>query len=455
MKTLESILKKLNISGYRGIIGEEINPEIIFDLVNCYLEFFNPRSLAVGMDTRPTSIYYKDLIKSLAISKEIDLYDFGIIPTPSLLFAVKELGLDSGIMITASHNPIEYNALKLIKKGGFFLFEEDIEGFKKNILDKDTQIIERGYSYSKYIGKCYNLDIIDKHIDKISNYVDFDLIKRSNLKVACDFCNGATIFSIPKLLDRLNVKFDSIFDDPKKAFERMPEPNQETMKYLSNFMKDKDYDLGFIYDPDGDRVVILLGDGKIISEEFMLLFAYISYLNKRSSDIVVNLSTSKMIEIIANEYGKKVYYTKVGEINVTKEMLNNNIKFGGEGNGGVIYFDISNSRDSLVATSLILELYAKNRELFYKIYDRFKDLVKLKKKFPKDNFNDERFERMIYNNFKDDLIDYSKIDGVRFNFKNGFLHLRESNTEPIIRVIIEGNKEFVDDLSNKIDYYFS
>ncbi|MCX8058774.1 MAG: hypothetical protein N3A58_05120 [Spirochaetes bacterium] len=456
MKSLDKIIQKINVSGYRGLIGEDLNPEILFDLVNSFIEFMNPNKIAIGIDTRPSSIIYKEFIKSIILSKGVDIFDFGVIPTPSLLFGVKDMNIDCGIMITASHNPIQYNALKLIKKGGYFLDENDIEKFKVYISEKEREIIQNGYSYLDKFGNYNKIDsIIKAHIDKIENNFDVDSIRKAKLKVACDFCNGTTIFAIPELLNRFGVSFDSIFNNPEKAFEREPEPNVNTMKYLSEFMKGKDYDIGFVYDPDGDRVAVLLKDGEIISEEFVLLFSYAYYLKKEKSDIVINLSTSNMIKKLADKAGQNVLFSKVGEINVTKKMIENNIKFGGEGNGGVIYFNVSNSRDSLVATSFILEFLAKDRDYLYRLYDKFKNIKMIKKKYSKENFHMERFERMIYLNFGEYIKDINKLDGTRFNLKDGFIHVRESNTEPILRVIIEGEKELVDELSQKIDYYFS
>lgn len=456
MNSFEKICKKLNVSGYRGIIGKELDPEIIFDLVNCFLDFMKPETFAIGMDTRPTSVLYKEFIKSIVLSKGIKMYDFGILPTPSLLFGIKEMNIDAGIMITASHNPIEYNALKLVKKGGYFLDENDIEKFKNYLVDKEREVIQTGYYYSENLGKYEKTsDIVNKHIEKIKNFVDIEAIKKSNLKVACDFCNGTAIYSIPELLKTFNINFDSIFNDPGKAFEREPEPNINSMKHLSNFMKEKEYDVGFIYDPDGDRVAVMMKDGKIISEEFTLLLSYAQYLKKKKGDIVVNLSTSNIVKKFAEENNQKVYYAKVGEINVTKTMIENNIAFGGEGNGGVICFDISNSRDSLIATALILEALAYNKNFINDIYEKYKDFIMIKKKYSKENFNIERFERMIHLNFGEYITNVSKQDGIRFDLKDGFIHVRESNTEPVVRIIIEEKKDLIEELSSKIDYYFS
>lgn len=458
------VLNRFNISGLRGLVGEEINPFSLIPALEGYIEFMNPENLALGKDTRNSSEPIANFIKGYLALKGINIVDLGILPTPSLLFNVKYLNLDGGIMITASHNPISYNALKFVKKGGYFLNRDDVKKIFEILKNQPNIFVKNEFKDFKNLGKIVKEESgVLNHIDKIKKVLNLEMIKTKKFNVALDLCNGTAIYAIPQLFENLGVNFNSIFDNPEKAFERVAEPNFNTLKPLSKFMKGKKFDIGFAFDPDADRVVTILKGGKLISEEFTLAFAYyyyVKYLDGR--DAVVNLSTSSIINKIAEEFSKNIHYAPVGEINVTEKMKSLNLEFGGEGNGGIIYFPISNSRDTLTGVSLILSLLAKEDDSLENIYEKYKNVKMLKDKLDlntifKSNFvfNDEfknkyyeKLEILLKQNF-DNIKNISNIDGVRIDFDFGFLHVRFSNTEPILRIIIESNNEIE---INKINY---
>ncbi len=446
-------IKRYNISGLRGVIGETLTPLTLYYNILSFIKYLEKRSfykgekkkirLFVGRDARNSGDSITSYILGLLNLFSIDVDFGGVIPTPTVLHQIKIGQYDGGIAITASHNPIKYNAIKLVKFGGYFLDLKDIEEmnlyFDRLLKDKNhpsadfsnlgsTRLFSNAYEY---------------HIDKALSHFDVELIKKRRLKVAVDFCNSTAANVFPSLFNKLNVEYNAIFDKISGKFEREPEPNRETMQYLSSIMKESSFDVGFVFDPDADRVAILFENGYIPSEEYTLALSYLHYCkNKGGGDCVVNLSTSSMIRFIADKYRFNVYFAPVGEINVTNKMLENRINFGGEGNGGVIYLPVSNSRDTIVAVLFILELIAKEEKKLSIIANEIPQYNMRKYKIDRTNDFDNNRILNVLNLFEKNqikVLNYDSSDGVRFNLTNGFCHIRASNTEPVIRVIIENS----------------
>jgi len=454
---------RYNISGLRGIVGNTLNPEVLYYNLVAFIRYLEKRSFSkgekkrirvfIGRDARNSgeaiSVYILGLLNLFGIDVDFG----GIIPTPTVLHEVKYGKYDGGIAITASHNPIQYNAIKLCKFGGYFLDQQDISEMNKYIDDllDDENIVKPADFNSIGITKLSS-NAFENHINDAIAKFDIDLIKNRRLKVAVDFCNSTAINVFPPLFETLNINYKAIYDKITGNFEREPEPNINTMKYLSEIMRNSDFDVGFVFDPDADRVAVIFEDGFVPSEEYTLALSYLHFCkNKGGGDCVVNLSTSSMVKYIAEKFGFNVYFAPVGEINVTNKMLKTKSVFGGEGNGGVIYLPVSNSRDTIVAVLFILELISKEDKKISQIaseiprfemrkfkFERKKDFeVNIKEKL-KDIFERNSFE----------IIDFNDSDGIRFDFSSGFCHIRPSNTEPVIRIIMENSDK---SLLNKME----
>ncbi len=429
---------KASISGIRGIIGDSLNPQLIINYTSAFSSILEKGSILIGRDSRPSGLMITDLIKGVLNALGRDVTDIGIIPTPVVLHGVANGEFAGGIVITASHNPAEWNALKLVNSKGKFLskieFKKLTEKYENNQFD---------YCGHENIGFVFNNDKIpDNHIDKILKFINVDLIKKFKFKVALDAVNGASGPHIIKFLKKLGCDVFTINCEPTGKFSHPPEPTPVNLKELSNFIKDTKVDIGFAIDPDGDRLVVADENGKILLEELTLALCVKHFLkNYKKSDVVINTSTSRIIEDIAESFSCKVYRAPTGEINVTEKMEELNAKIGGEGNGGVIFPELNKCRDSLVGIALILEMLSIEKEKISEIAKKFPEYFFIKEKAPFQSNNDISQDKIdkIKLEFNDQNIDTQ--DGIRIEFKDKWILLRKSNTEPIIRIFAEAKSE--------------
>ncbi|MEO0259324.1 MAG: phosphoglucosamine mutase [candidate division WOR-3 bacterium] len=416
------------ISGLRGIIGESLTPELVARISAHFGNFSGKGEIIIGEDTRKSS----EMIKSAAISGLLGVgitpVDIGVVPTPTILFAVREKKAKGGIAVTGSHNPPEWNALKFIGENGTFLKEKEIK-ILKNLLKKKPK-----YKKSEEIKKVEKEYYIEKHINAILNEKIFNIkkIKEKRFNVGIDGANGAASLAIPLLCEKLNCKVFKINCDKPGYFEREPEPTANNLDSLRNLVLERNLDIGFATDADGDRLVIILKGGKILSEEHTLpLFIYYMLSKiKEKKPVITNYSTSRMVDEVAKKFGASVKRTKVGEAFVVEKMEKEKAILGGEGNGGVIYRNINFTRDSLIGVAAILSLLCEVEDSrdFEKLVPEF---FMKKIKIPYKRINFDKFIKIL----KPKEINME--DGLLLNFDDGFLHIRKSNTEPIIRVIGE------------------
>ena len=437
----------VSVSGIRGIVGESLTPEVITKYVSGFCEYIDGDKIIIGRDSRKTGIFINKLVKSILIAKGYSVVDIGIAPTPTVLLTVEKLKADGGIVVTASHNPQEWNALKLVSDKGMFLTKEEGEKFL-NIVKKNK------FKYAKYdnIGSSENYkEAIDNHINEIIKNINLDLIRNRNFKVVLDCVNGAGGVISPKLLRSLGCDVVTINEEPNGEFPRKPEPRPEYLDELSRAVKEEDADIGFAHDPDVDRLVVVDNDGVPLSEEYTLVLASWSVFQKKEGIGVCNLSTSRMIEDIAEKYNSKIIRTPVGEVNVAKMMKEKQAIIGGEGNGGVIIPEIHLTRDAPAAMAKILDFLAiKNKKLSALIekipgYEMIKDKIKF------DSLQKRAKSMKALENISfDDVKNINTEDGLRFEWEKSWLHVRPSGTEPIIRVI--GESSDAEWLKNKINY---
>ncbi len=416
------------VSGLRGIIGESLVPELVGRISAHFGNFIGKDKVIIGQDTRKSS----EMIKFAAISGLLGAgtlpVDIGVVPTPTILFAVREEKAKGGIAVTGSHNPPEWNALKFIGENGTFLKEKEIKILKK-LLNKKPK-----YKKTEEIKKVEKEDYIEKHIEAILNEKIFNIekIKEKRFKVGIDGANGSAYYAIPLLCEKLNTHVFKINCDKPGEFEREIEPTANNLDSLRKLVIEKNLDIGFATDADGDRLVIILKGGKILSEEHTLpLFTYYMLSKmKEKTPVVTNYSTSRMIDEVTKKFGIALKRTKVGEAFVVEKMEKEKAILGGEGNGGVIYRNINFTRDSLVGIAGILSLLCETEDSrdFEKLFPEF-FMKKMKIPYKKINLN--KFIKILKPK------EINKEDGLLLNFDDGFLHIRKSNTEPVIRIIGE------------------
>lgn len=423
---------KISISGIRGIIGDGLDIRTVVDYTAAFSCLFPKKAkVLVARDTRLTGDTIANSVISTLMASGINVIDIGITPTPTALYMVEKLKAHGGIMVSASHNPIEWNALKLIGKGGKFLDEKSVQELNKLYDKKSSRFVkalETG-TYQKIE------DAIEQHIKRIIRFIDVDKIKKRNFKVACDYVNGTGLFATPKLLKALGVKEISINKEHTGKFAHVAEPSASSMKSLSELAKKNKVDIGFTQDPDADRLAIVLNDGTIISEEYTLALCAKYLWSVGKGNAAVNLSTSRMIDDLAKEKGYSVDRTKIGEINVSSHVVKNRLYFGGEGNGGIIVPAVSPGRDSLLGIALILELMAKENKTIKEIVAEIPKYEIVKEKLEVAKIDENLFLKNIKSKFPKSKI--TSIDGIKVDLENGWLHVRSSNTEPIVRIIAE------------------
>jgi len=422
-------MKKLlfSVSGLRGVVGESLDIPTVVKYTEAFSRYLGGNLYLVGQDTRPHSLSIKLAVISTLLATGKEVIDLGVVPTPTLLYTVRAKKASGGIMITASHNPAEWNALKFVNSDGMFISEKDVQE-----IEALTKGIQKWCNFSEYKPLRQNLNAVHDHISAITEHpiINTKQVARKRFTVVCDCINGAAFEAIPLLLEKLGCNVIRINCDDSGEFIRNPEPKKENLGELEDFLFEKNADVAFATDPDGDRLVVGLRDMGILSEEFTVPLASYYVLKKKRGNVVVNLSTSMMIEDVANSFGVEVFRSPVGEANVVNLMKEKSAVIGGEGNGGVIFPDINPCRDSLTGIALILSLMAEEDiyEVIKKIphYHMFKEKVEWQGDLPLDALEKE------FKGFK-----VEKIDGIYFRKKKEWVHIRKSNTEPIVRIYAE------------------
>lgn len=424
----------ISLSGIRGIFGDSLTPEIALDYAAHYGMFCNRGTIIVGRDSRTSGETIRNAVVSGLLSVGCSVIDLGIVATPTLLLAVEEGKADGGICITASHNPAEWNALKLCGKSGMFLFPEEAQLFLDS-LDKPVSYAH----WQELKGVQYDYEATIRHVRKILAipYLSITEIRSQNFRVVIDSVNGAGGQISAALLRELGCQVFEINSEPTGRFAHEPEPLARNLHQLREAVLENEADIGFATDPDVDRLSIVSEKGEAIGEEYSLLLAADFILGRKRGDIVTNLSTSMAIDDIAARHGVEVHRTKVGEINVGKKMLELKSPVGGEGNGGIICPEVHYTRDAPAGMAIILALLAERHLPISQIVDKIpryyicKDRIEVEAK---------RLDAImakaetLYDNREID-----RTDGLKFLGPNHWIHIRKSGTEPIIRIYVESS----------------
>ena len=422
-------------SGLRGIAKDHFTPELIDKYISAFITTQNIKSCVIGRDGRPSGKQISQWVIDSFHKNGINVENCGLATTPTMQVMTENKNYDGGIVITASHNPSEYNGLKFLQTDGRFLSPEQCEKLFKAVdqdLSKDSaDSLGLVSDYSK---------ANEEHIDKVlaAKCIDTDNIRKRKFKVVIDCVNGAGSFILPMLCEQLGCEVVTMNCNGNGNFTREPEPLAENLNELEQKVVNVGADVGFATDPDGDRLSIVSNNGNAIGEEYTLVLAVKNYLNYQKSMVVTNLSTSMMIESIANE----TIRTRIGEAHVVQKMNELNIPIGGEGNGGVILEEVHLGRDSLVAISMVLSLLSSSEKSINDEISKIPQYLMIKDKIHIDDKIDFDSLETIF-----DCNEINKIDGIKFIWPNKWIHIRKSNTEPIIRIFAEAKThEEVDEL---------
>ncbi len=439
----------ISVSGIRGIFGSHLTPQNLVTFTSAYGTWLQGGTVVVGRDSRVTGQICEDIVCATLQSVGCNVVKIGIAPTPTVAMSVLQHKADGGIILTASHNPEQWNALKLLNSKSEFLDADQ----GKEVLD----IADRGeFDYKLFDGigsVTEDSEAIQKHIQAVLDlpYIDADLIKSKNFKVAVDAVNGGGSVALPAMLEALGVHTECIYCEPTGIFPHNPEPLPANLTEICDFVKEKSCDLGVVTDPDGDRLALVDENGRLYGEEYTQVAAFDLLLSKKPGDTATNLSSSRAADDITKKYGHTCHRSAVGEINVVKVMQEKGAVIGGEGNGGVINADLHPGRDALVGTAMVLQLLAERDIKASEYRDSLPDYEMSKQKIELNDLGLDADD--LLKKVTDVYADQNPntVDGVKLDFDEGWVHFRKSNTEPIIRVYSEAKtKEKAAELAEKI-----
>ncbi|WP_392420272.1 phosphoglucosamine mutase [Capnocytophaga canis] len=448
-----------SISGIRGTIGgkpeDNLTPIDAVKFAAAYGTWLkttlNKENIRVvlGRDARISGEMIQNLVAYTLVGLGIEVIDTGLSTTPTVEVAVPMENADGGIILTASHNPKQWNALKLLNSKGEFLNGKDGEEILKIAEKSDFT-----FSQVDDLGKITKNDTyIDKHIESVLNLklVDVSAIKSKKFKVVVDAVNSTGGIAIPRLLEKLGVEVVKLYCEPNGHFPHNPEPLKEHLGDISAKVIAEKAHFGIVVDPDVDRLALICEDGEMFGEEYTLVACADYVLSKTPGNTASNLSSSRALRDITEKYGANYFASAVGEVNVVEMMKKNNVIIGGEGNGGIIYPELHYGRDALVGVALFLSLLAtrnitsvKELRESYPAYFMSKNKIELTPEVNVDMILTKMAQKYAHENV-------NTIDGVKIDFAESWAHLRKSNTEPIIRIYTEAKSfEEADALANYI-----
>lgn len=436
-----------SISGIRGTIGgkpgETLSPLDVVKFTAAFGTMIadgnSNKKIVIGRDARISGEIIKNLVISTLNSLGLDVIDLGLSTTPTVEIAVKMEKAAGGIILTASHNPKEWNALKLLNSDGEFISAE--EG--KKVLQLAEKEAFKFVTVDK-LGACISDDsYLQKHIDAILDYelVDVKAIKKRKFKVVVDAINSSGAIYVPALLKALGVEEITVLNaEANGKFAHNPEPLPEHLRELSNEVNKQSADLGIAVDPDVDRLCFVCEDGSMFGEEYTLVAVSDYVLSKIPGNTVSNMSSTRALKDVTIKNGGEYFPSAVGEVNVVKKMKDVKAVIGGEGNGGIIVPDFHYGRDALIGIGLFLSHLAKSKKSIKQLRSCYPDYVMSKNKIELENgFDLKKIFDKIKQKYKNQPINTE--DGIKIEFDTDWVHLRPSNTEPIIRIYSESNFE--------------
>lgn len=437
-----------SISGIRGTIGGKTNDNLTpLDAVKfaaaygTWLKDYSKKEklmVVIGRDARLSGEMIQNLVVSTLVGLGIDVIDLGLSTTPTVEIAVPLEKADGGIILTASHNPKQWNALKLLNERGEFLDAEQGAKILELAEKEDFEFAE-----VDDLGEIIKNDsYIDIHIDEVLELplVDAETIKKAGFKVVVDGVNSTGGIAIPKLLQELGVEVVKLYCEPNGHFPHNPEPLKEHLGDICKKVIEEEADFGIVVDPDVDRLAFISNDGEMFGEEYTLVACADYVLGKTKGNTVSNLSSSRALRDITQKHGGTYEAAAVGEVNVVTKMKDNNAIIGGEGNGGIIYPESHYGRDALVGTALFLMLMSERGGTVAELRASYPSYFMSKKKIElTPELDVDALLEAMHHKYKDEEV--STIDGVKIDFPENWVHLRKSNTEPIIRIYTEAKSQ--------------
>jgi phosphomannomutase len=424
-------------------VGDGLSPEVLVRYAGAYGTWVRERAhetgrdplIVVGRDARPSGEACTQVVVGTLRGMGCDVLDVGLAPTPTVEMAVLQEKAAGGIILSASHNPEEWNALKLLNEKGEFLTPEQ----GQTVIDRadagDASPVRFGD-----MGTYETRDALPRHIDAILalDLIDPERIAAQNVSVVVDGINSVGGIALPRLLHRLGVAEDNVHClncEPTGRFAHPAEPRPDHLTELTEAVPELDADLGLAVDPDADRLALVDDHGRFVLEELTQVIAADFLWQHREGPFVTNLSSSRAIEDVAARHGQTVHRSAVGEINVVQRMHETDAVLGGEGNGGVIVPDLHYGRDALAGTAFVLQHLADSGQSLSEIHDALPHYAMVKDKLPLPDLPPERLLRALAERYEDE--DISTIDGLKIDFPDQWVHMRPSNTEPILRVYAE------------------
>lgn len=425
------------VSGIRGIIGEGMTPEVALLWSGAFGTLCNGGKVIVGRDSRPSGRMINMAVEAGLTAAGCDVDDIGVVPTPEAALAVERRGAAGGIVITASHNSQEWNALKFVRSDGRMLTMQDFVDLERIVAEGPL----RSVSWDK-LGSVLEWDGADyMYLSAVigMGILDLDRIKRKRFKVAIDCVNGAGSKIYPELLEALGCQVVPLHSDGSGLFPHPPEPNPANLKDISRIVLEENCAIGFAVDPDGDRLAIIDEGGVAIGEEITLALAIRALLEYQPGPVVINSLTSMVINDIAESFNVECHRTRVGEANVATGMKELNAVAGGEGNGGIIYPELHLVRDGGVGMAIILNAMSATKKKISELGQELPEYMMIKVAYPLGELDATEIIQTIEGCYEYDQI--SRIDGLRVNWDDGWVQVRLSNTEPILRVYSEAKSE--------------
>ena len=436
-----------SVSGIRGTIGGEVKtnltPVDVVAFASAYGTWLvsttkTSCTVVVGRDARISGPMVQQLVQQTLIGLGINVIDVGLSTTPTVEMEVVRQNAQGGIILTASHNPKQWNALKLLNSKGEFISSDDGKALMQHL---EAQ----SYDFASVddLGVISSVDdALEAHIDAILalDLVDVDAIQAAQFSVVVDGVNSSGGVAVPMLLDKLGVKTSKIHCTPNGDFPHNPEPLKEHLTDLTTAVLDNKADVGIAVDPDVDRLVFMDERGVLFGEEYTLVACADYVLAHQKGDVVSNLSSSRSLADLAQQHGVDYHASAVGEVHVVEKMKAVKAVIGGEGNGGIILPELHYGRDALVGIALFLSFLAKERETVSSLKKRYSSYVMSKKKIQlSETWDTDALLTAVAHTFKNESV--TTIDGVKIDFDDSWIHLRKSNTEPIIRLYAEAPDE--------------
>lgn len=439
----------VSVSGIRGIIGDGLEPEVIVKYTSAYADFCGKGKIVVGQDARITGELVKNIIIGTLIAKGNEVIDIGITPTPTVQYTVKNLKAAGGIAITASHNPNEWNALKLLNNTGQFMSPEQNVELQKILAKNNNTYV----SWDKIGRHSYYSEGLKKHVNDVLNlkYIDKNAIRNRKFKVLADCVNGAGAYVIPDLLREFGCEVIEMNTEKTGVFPRLPEPLPENLTSTMKAVKESGAELGIVVDPDVDRLVLITEKGEPFGEENTITQAVKFVLSKEKGNVVVNLSTTRAVDDVAADAGCSVSRSPVGEANVVKKMIEEKAIIGGEGSGGVIFPALHFGRDALVGIAITLQHLLESGGSLSELKASLPQYFIAKRKIDLIGKDPDEIIKALTDKYCSEKINTE--DGLKIDFPDHWVHFRKSNTEPIIRCVTEAKS--LDEAEKYIDKYFT